>query len=43
MDTPSLMRRIWREWSRTGLLLILAEDASESQIAAILDQLIKKL
>ncbi len=38
-----LMRRIWREWGRTGLLLILAEDASESQIDTILNQLIKKL
>ena len=41
--TLEFMRRIWREWSREGLLLILAEDATESQISDLLDRLIQKL
>jgi len=38
-----VMRRIWKEYSETDLLLILTEDASEAQITALIDKLIKKL
>jgi len=38
-----VMRRLWREYSQTDLLLILTEDASEAQITTIIDRLIKKL
>ena len=38
-----LMRRVWKEWSQASLLLILVEDASEAQIAALIDKAIKGL
>ncbi len=38
-----LLRRVWHEWSQADLLLILAEDASEAQITALIDKLIEKL
>ena len=38
-----VLRRLWKEWSQTELLLILVEDASESQITTLVDKLIKKL
>jgi hypothetical protein len=38
-----VMRRIWKEWSRTDLLLVLMSDASESQVKAIIDKLLKSL
>ena len=37
------MRRIWKEWSQAELLLILVEDASESQVRDLIDRAIKKL
>jgi|SRR2546422_9795491 branched-subunit amino acid ABC-type transport system permease component len=37
------MRRTWREWSQTQLLLVLIEEAPESQIRALIDKLIQKL
>jgi hypothetical protein len=38
-----LMRHMWKEWSQAGLLLILVEDASDAQVTALVDKLIKKL
>ena len=38
-----LLRRIWKEWNHTNLLLILLEDASEAQLTAIMDKLIESL
>lgn len=37
------LRGVWKDWSRTDLLLILIEDASEAQITAIIDKLTKSL
>ncbi|MGH8070204.1 MAG: hypothetical protein ACRERE_34150 [Candidatus Entotheonellia bacterium] len=41
--TIQLMRRTWKEWSQAVLLLILVEDASDAQVTALIDKLIKKL
>jgi hypothetical protein len=38
-----LLRRTWKDWSQTGLLLILVEDARDDQIAVLLDKLSAKL
>ncbi|HVT14662.1 MAG TPA: hypothetical protein VHQ90_00585 [Thermoanaerobaculia bacterium] len=38
-----LMRRIWSQWSQAGLLLVLIEDASEAQVATLIDKVIQKL
>jgi hypothetical protein len=38
-----LLRRTWRELGRINLLLMLLENASEAQVAALLDKLIKEL
>jgi len=38
-----LIRRIWREWTQTSLLLLLVEEASEAQVNSILERLIQKL
>ena len=38
-----IIRRIWKEWSQTDLLVILAEGATEAQLSTILDKLIAKL
>jgi hypothetical protein len=38
-----VLRRFWKEWSQTSLLLILIENASEAQITTIIDKLIAKL
>jgi len=38
-----LIRRVWREWTQTSLLLLLVEDASEAQVTAIIDRLTQKL
>jgi hypothetical protein len=38
-----VLRRVWRDWSRTDLLLILIEDASEAHITSLLEKLILKL
>jgi hypothetical protein len=37
------LRRIWKDWSRTELLLILLEDAGEAEIASIVKKLITRL
>jgi hypothetical protein len=38
-----LMRRIWKEWSQADLILILLDDASETQVKRMIDKLIAKL
>jgi len=38
-----VMRRIWKEWSQADLLLVLATEASEAQVSAMLDKLIEKM
>jgi hypothetical protein len=38
-----LLRRTWKGWNQTNLLLILLEDASEAQVTSIMDKLIKAL
>jgi hypothetical protein len=38
-----ILRRIWKDWSQTDLLLILIEDASEAQVTTIVNKLTKKL
>jgi len=38
-----VMRRIWKEWSQATLILILIEDATEAQVKALIDKLIRKL
>ena len=38
-----LLRRIWKAWSQTNLLLILLEDATEAQVTAIIDKLIDRV
>jgi hypothetical protein len=34
---------VWKDWSRTDLLLILVDEASKAQIAALIDKLIRRL
>ena len=38
-----LLLRVWREWSQSGLLLILIEDADEATVRNIIDKLTSKL
>jgi hypothetical protein len=38
-----LMRRIWKEWSQTDLLLALISEASEAQVTSMVDKLIAKM
>ena len=38
-----VLRRVWKDWSQTDLLLILIEDANEAQVTTIVNKLIKKL
>jgi len=38
-----MLRRIWKDWSQTGLLLILVEDARDDQIAGLLEKLSARL
>lgn len=38
-----VMRRIWKEWSQTQLLLLLIPEASEAQVTALIDKLLKKI
>jgi hypothetical protein len=38
-----VIRRTWKEWSQTDLLLVLVSQASESQVTSIVDKLIGKL
>jgi hypothetical protein len=33
----------WKDWSRTDLLLILVDEASKAQVAALIDKLISRL
>lgn len=36
-------RRVWKEWSRSDLLIVLLGQASEKQVRDIIDRLIKAL
>lgn len=38
-----VIRRIWKEWSQTDLLVMMLEGANEAQISTIIDKLITKL
>lgn len=38
-----MLRRLWKDWSQTDLLLILIEDANEAQVTRIVNRLVKKL
>lgn len=38
-----ILRRLWKDWSQTDLLLILIEDANEAQVTTIVNKLVKKL
>ena len=38
-----LLRRLWRDMTQMGLMMILVEDASESQIGSLLQSLQNKL
>lgn len=38
-----MLRRTWRELGRTSLLLTLLDEASEAQVGALIDKLIKGL
>jgi hypothetical protein len=38
-----LLRRTWRELGRTSLLLTVLDEASEAQVGALIDKLIKEL
>src|ERR1017187_2830671 len=37
-----VLRRVWKEWSQTQLLLLVIPEASEAQITALIDKLLKK-
>jgi hypothetical protein len=37
------LRRVWKDWSQTDLLLILIEDATEAHVSSIVDKLVKAL
>jgi hypothetical protein len=37
------MRRVWSQWSQTTLLLLLIPESTDSQLAAIIDKLTKRL
>lgn len=37
------LRRVWKDWSQTDLLLIMIEDASEPEIRALTKKLIGRL
>jgi hypothetical protein len=39
----ALLLRAWRDWSRTDLLLILVDQATRAQTAALIDKLIRGL
>ena len=38
-----LLRRLWAEWSRTGLLALLVEGSPEAVIASVVTALVAKL
>jgi hypothetical protein len=37
------LRRVWKDYSQTDLLLILVEDANEANVTALINRLIKSL
>jgi hypothetical protein len=37
------LRRIWKDYSQTDLLLILMQDASEAQVTTLINKLVKGL
>lgn len=38
-----IMRRIWRGWSESTLLLLMLPEASQAQVTDLIDRLIKRL
>ena len=38
-----VLRRVWKEWSQTELLLLVLPEASEAQITTLIDKLLKKM
>lgn len=38
-----ILRRLWSEWSRAGLLALLIEDSPESVLTSVTQQLVEKL
>jgi hypothetical protein len=38
-----ILSRVWKEWSQTTLLLILIEGASEAEVTALIEKLIRGL
>jgi len=38
-----IVRRIWRDWSQTDLLLLLINGATDAQVKSLTDKLIAKL
>ena len=38
-----IMRRVWREWSYSEILLLLLQDADAAQVADLIRRLIEKL
>jgi hypothetical protein len=38
-----VIRRVWKEWTQTDLLLLLLEGAPEAQVTSVVDRLVKKL
>ncbi len=38
-----IMRRTWKEWAQTDLLLVLLSEATDSQVQGVIDTLKKRL
>jgi hypothetical protein len=38
-----IVRRVWKEWSRTDFILLMLNEASESQVKSLVDRLLKTL
>lgn len=38
-----IARRVWKEWSRTDLLVTLLSEATEAQVKVLIDRLMKAL
>lgn len=38
-----VLRRVWKDYTQTDLLLILIEDANEAQVMALISRLLKSL
>ena len=36
-------RRVWKEWARTDLLVLLMSEATEGQVKSLIDRLLKAL